>query len=131
MHVEVQRRCPAISAVAPLCCHAARPREKKSEGFERNGAMERFRSKMVRNVIWNSDVVAENWYEADGRFFQEALAPLSLISIAATGCVRDSWYSGAACPGQREGVVSLGSRNSARASRMMSRSAMLGAQRAT
>ena len=48
----------------------------------------------------------------------------------ATGCDGDSCCSGAACTGHRAGVVSLGSGNSARASRIMSLSAMLGAQRA-
>ena len=47
-----------------------------------------------------------------------------------TGCDGDSCCSGAACTGHRAGVVSLGSGNSARASRIMSLSAMLGAQRA-
>ena len=46
-----------------------------------------------------------------------------------TGCVGESWCSGAASPSQRAGAVSPGSGSSARASRIMSRSAMMGTQR--
>ena len=89
--------------------------------------MEEFKSKMVSDVMWYSDVVAGNWYEADGRLFRVALAPLYPIPISggpvaerrAAGCVGDNWCSGASCPGQRAGVVSLGSRNYSKASRMM------------
>ena len=50
--------------------------------------------------MWNSDVVAGNWYEADGQLFRETPAPLSLIphhggggspvAGRSTGCVSDS-----------------------------------------
>ena len=80
---------------------------------------------------------AENWYEADGRLFREALAPLhvkTIMAAAATVLLRSAALPAAlataACPGQRAGVVSLRSGNSATASSMMSRSTMLGAQRA-
>ena len=43
--------------------------------------MEGLKSKMVRNVTCDNDVVAGNWYEADGRLFRETLAPLNLKSI--------------------------------------------------
>ena len=133
MRVEVQRRRPATSAVAPAC-HAARLRKRRSEGFERIGPVEEFKSKMVSDVMQYKDVVAGKWYEADDRLSREALARHGgsgdgpVAERRTTGCVGDSWCSGAACTGQRAGVVSLGSGNSARASRM-SRSTMLGAQR--
>ena len=43
--------------------------------------MEGFKSETVKNVMWNSDVVAETWCEVDGRLFRETLAPLNLISV--------------------------------------------------
>ena len=67
---------PAISAVAPGCCHAARLWEKKVGRFLREMGL---KSKMARNVMWNNDVVAGNWCEADGRLFRETLAPLNKI----------------------------------------------------
>ena len=49
------------------------------------------------------------------------LIPITAVAAAvpvgerrSAGCVSDSWYSGAACPGQREGVVSLRSGNYAK-----------------
>ena len=105
----------------------------------RSCLVEGFTSKMVRNVMWSIEVEAENWYEADGRSFRETLAPLSLISIKVVAA--EIQLQGAALPaslataGIRElpaqanqrAFVSLGSGNSAKTSRMMSRSAMLGA----
>ena len=51
MRVEVQRRCPAISAVA---LGAARLREKVRR-FERMELRKSLKRKMVRNVMWNND----------------------------------------------------------------------------
>ena len=94
---------------------------------------------MVRNVMWSIEVEAENWYEADGRSFRETLAPLSLISITVVAAAiqlqgaafyRLRWRQlvfGSCLPqANQRAFVSLGSGNSAKTSRMMSRSAMLG-----
>ena len=47
--------------------------------------MEEFESKMVNDVM--CDVVAGNRFEAGGRLFCEALAPLNLIPITAAAAV--------------------------------------------
>ena len=49
--------------------------------------MDFFKSKMVTHVMWNSDVVAKTWYEADGRPFREPFAPLNWIPITAAAVV--------------------------------------------
>ena len=68
----------------PVCAECCAAQEEESRRvFWRNGAVEEFKSKKVRNVIWNNDVVAGNLYEADGRLFREALAPLYSIPITA------------------------------------------------
>ena len=101
--------------------------------------MEEFKGKMVRNVMWNNDVVAGNWYGADGRSFRETLAPLSLIPITvAAGAVPlqgAALLAALATAGIREmpaqgngwGVVSLGSGNAAKDSRLTT---MVGAHKA-
>ena len=73
-----------------------------SEGFERNGAVEEFKSKMVSNVMWKNDVVAGNWYGADGRLFFGDTRTIELdihrgggggnpvAARRSTGCVGDS-----------------------------------------
>ena len=103
-------------------------RRRWSEGFERYGAVEELKSRMVRNLLWDNDVVGIvmkwmvdcfrrhshhwTWYPWRRRRWQSRCrAPL----------FRLCW---------RQLVFGSWSENSARASRLRSRSTMLGAQRA-
>ena len=95
-----------------------------------------FKSKMVRNVMWNSDVAAENWCEADGRLFRETLASLNLISITVAAAVQlqgAGWRQlvfGSCLPRPTRERCLAGIGKLCKGPRMTSRSAMLGAQAA-